>query len=249
MAYRSAEVQARFFLPCLRPGMSVLDCGCGQGGITIGLAAKSCPGETVGIDRNAADVVTAENLRDEKESSNLRFATADVYALPFPDASFDAVFSHALMEHLREPLAAVREMKRVLKPGGTLGVRAPQFDGNLTAPPAPFLERGEELYRKFSEYNGGNPTVGTDLPSLVRRAGFSGIVCTASYDCFSTRDAVEMWAGVMRTFFAESAAKLISLGWTDAVELGGLNEAYDRWARDPDAMSARAFVEVVARNP
>jgi len=63
-AKRTAETDAAFLLPELRPGMRLLDVGCGPGSITAGLARRVAPGETVGIDASESVIDTARSLRD-----------------------------------------------------------------------------------------------------------------------------------------------------------------------------------------
>ena len=101
MTMRSAETHAQFFLPHLRPGLRLLDCGCGPGTITRGLAARVASGEVIGVDLEASQIALAQ--QDPGNPANLRFVQAGVYALPFLAAQFDAVFSHALFEHIAEP--------------------------------------------------------------------------------------------------------------------------------------------------
>ena len=113
MARRGAASHAVFFTPHLRAGMRLLDCGCGPGTITCDLAGIVAPAEVVGIDFDPKQVDTAVAHAAQEGVTNARFQTANVYALPFPDGSFDAVFSHALVDHLSEPLKAIKEMRRV----------------------------------------------------------------------------------------------------------------------------------------
>ena len=102
-------------LPDLNPGMSLLDCGCGPGSTTIELAQRLAPGQVTGIDIGAESVKQAQALARDLDVSNVSFQVANVYELPFPDNSFDAVFTHVVLAHLNEPLRALREMQRVLK--------------------------------------------------------------------------------------------------------------------------------------
>jgi len=118
MATRTASRAAAFFLPYLRPGMQLLDVGCGPGAITLGLAQTVAPGEVVGVDIQASQVDRARALAAERRITNARFEVADINRLPFPDGSFDAVFAHTVLMHLREPVRALEEMRRVLRPGG-----------------------------------------------------------------------------------------------------------------------------------
>jgi ubiquinone/menaquinone biosynthesis C-methylase UbiE len=108
----------------------VLDAGCGPGTITLGIARKVPPGRVTGIDAEDSQFSTARE-HGEREDVNIEFQKASVYELPFPDGSFNAVFSHALLEHPSDPGAVLAELRRVLKPGGLIGVRAGDMGGIL----------------------------------------------------------------------------------------------------------------------
>ena len=141
MTARTAEREAAFFLPRLRPGMRLLDAGCGPGTITLGLVAAVAPGEVVGLDLSPAMVTQARALAADRRVANARFEVADLQALPFPDASFDAAFESAVLEHVPDPTRAVAELRRVLRPGGVIGLR----DGDLGAGGVPVLEPAAPL--------------------------------------------------------------------------------------------------------
>ena len=104
-------------MPHLRPGMRLLDCGCGPGSITVGLAEAVAPGEVIGLDLQPSQIERARLLAAERAISNVRFEVGDVSRLPFPDASFDAAFAHTLLLHLRDRVGALREIRRVLEAG------------------------------------------------------------------------------------------------------------------------------------
>ena len=110
---REAARQAAFILPHLRSGMTLLDCGCGPGTITLGLAEAVAPGEVVGIDLEPGMVELANGFAKERSITNARFEVADIGSLPFPNDSFDAAFSCAVLEHVADPLQALREIHRV----------------------------------------------------------------------------------------------------------------------------------------
>ncbi|MGH2355024.1 MAG: methyltransferase domain-containing protein, partial [Chloroflexota bacterium] len=139
-ASRTAAKEAAFFLPHLRPGMRLLDAGCGPGTITVGLAEAVAPGETVGLDSEASVLEGVRALAAARGVRNLRFETGDASALPFPDGSFDAVFAHTLLEHVRDPAGTLRELRRVLTPRGVLGVRDCDWGSGVFSPADPAVE-------------------------------------------------------------------------------------------------------------
>ena len=142
LASRTASRDAGFFVPYLRPGMQLLDVGCGPGSITLGLAELVAPGQIVGIDIQSALIEQARVLAAARGvAASVRFEVADLYELPFPDESFDAVFANGVLMHLRQPVRALAELRRVLRPGGIAGVRDPDFGASLYAPTTPLLER------------------------------------------------------------------------------------------------------------
>jgi ubiquinone/menaquinone biosynthesis C-methylase UbiE len=120
---RTAEEAAAFLLGELRPGMRLLDVGCGPGSITRGLAERLAPGEVIGLDTSADVLALAREDAAARGLGNIRYERGSVYELPFADASFDVVFAHQFLQHLREPGTALREMVRVLRPDGIVAER------------------------------------------------------------------------------------------------------------------------------
>lgn len=116
MANRSVDSHAAFFKPYLQPGMKLLDCGCGPGTITLGFAEIIAPGTVTGTDIGSSQISIAHENALKQDISNVDFVEGNIYNLPFLDNSFDAAFSHAVLEHLQEPTKALQELLRVLKP-------------------------------------------------------------------------------------------------------------------------------------
>ncbi|MEZ5264099.1 MAG: methyltransferase domain-containing protein [Acidimicrobiales bacterium] len=166
---RTAQNSAAFLLPQLRTGQRLLDVGCGPGSITVDLAGLIDPGEVVGIDAAAGVLEQARPWRPSAVA-NVRFEQADCYALPFDDATFDVAYAHQVLQHVARPLDALREMWRVLRPGGLLAVRDADYGTMMHAPHDPRLDRWLRLYDTVARH-GGEPNAA--LPArLVQQAGF-----------------------------------------------------------------------------
>ena len=108
-------------MPFLISGISLLDCGCASGSITVGLVKAIYPGQATGVDISHIEIERAAQRAAEENITNIRFEVGNVYELDFSDNSFDAIFSHNVLEHISEPKKVLREMHRVLKPRGVIG--------------------------------------------------------------------------------------------------------------------------------
>ena len=119
--WRTVENSAAYLLPSLRPGLDLLDVGCGPGTITVDLAARVAPGWVVGLDLSPEPLAEARAAA-ERAGVDVSFQVGDVYALEAPDDSFDVVHAHQVLQHLTDPIAALREMARVCRPGGRVAI-------------------------------------------------------------------------------------------------------------------------------
>lgn len=241
MARRRADTHAAFFLAHLRAGMTVLDCGCGPGTITLGLAERVAPGMVTGIDAEQSQVELArQNARGS--AANLRFEAASIYEIPFPENSFDAAFSSALFEHLREPVRALGEIRRVLKPGGVAGLRAPDWGGFLIHPSPPDVAAAIEYYRALQLSNGGDVRAGRKLAGWMRDAGFERVVFSAAYECYPK-------AGLIGEYLAQGIESSSEpANWENEFSRETMAAALREWAGDRDALFAQAWGEATGFN-
>jgi SAM-dependent methyltransferase len=254
MAARTAEREAAFFLPHLRPGMRLLDAGCGPGSITLGMAAAVAPGEVVGLDLSPAMVEQARALATERGVPNVRFDVGDVLALPFPDAGFDAAFESAVLEHVPDPARAVRELRRVLRPGGVVGLR----DGDLGSaglpvlePPDPLVAEVYALRGRLWRRTGGDPCVGRRHRGLLHAAGFVGAEAGATAQTTGTAAAARR-AGEWNAQRFQAGGMLeetVALGWVDPARAEALAAACRAWGEHPGAFSASFWCTAVAWVP
>lgn len=245
--WRTIGNSAAYLAEHLHPGLSLLDVGCGPGTITVEFADRLAPRRVTGVD--AAAEVIARAAEHGAGRANLEFAVADAYALPFDDASFDVVHAHQLLQHLADPVGALREFRRVAKPGGLVAVREVDYAGTFWFPLLPGLDEWMALYQRVHRSNGGEPDAGRRLKSWAREAGFGSIASTGSHWTFSDADDREWWgsmweARVLQSAFAEDALRK---GFADRETLDRISRAWREWADDEDAWLFMPHGEVLCR--
>jgi ubiquinone/menaquinone biosynthesis C-methylase UbiE len=247
-ARRKAETAAAFLLPFLKPGMRVLDVGCGPGSITVGFARRVAPGETIGIDLSAEVIATAKSLAAATTARNLSFEVGSIYEPRFAPGTFDAVFTHQVMQHLRRPVGALRQMQALLAPGGVLGVRVVDWGSAIFYPESDAMRRYLAFQFDLARRNGAEPNAGRYLRRWFREAGFAETRITVSVesdaDPQATRDRAEMFADrVLRSSLADNA---LECGIATRSDLESFAAAWRAWGRDPDAFFCFSHVEAVA---
>jgi 2-polyprenyl-3-methyl-5-hydroxy-6-metoxy-1,4-benzoquinol methylase len=155
---RTAENSAAYLLPRLRPTDRLLDVGSGPGTITADLAHRVAEVVAVEITEEAAGLTRAGLA--ERGVENATVIVGDVHALDLTDSSFDVVHAHQVLQHVADPVAALREMARVVRPGGVIGVRDSDYAAFAWYPRLPGLERWLELYRPPPARTAANRTPG-----------------------------------------------------------------------------------------
>lgn len=244
--WRTAANSAAYLLPELRPGQDLLDVGCGPGSITAELAGLVAPGRVTGLDRSSEVIAEARSSHPGVE-----FVTGSAYRMGLPDASFDVVHAHQLLQHLADPVAALTEMGRVLRPGGVLAVRESDYGAFVWEPPDERLDRWREVYRSVCRANGADPDMGRALPSAVRAAGFADLRVSSSTWTFASdadrRWWCDLWAD--RTVGSSFAEQAVAYGLSEPAELAGLSRGWRDWAGRPDAVFVVLHVEVLGRRP
>ena len=238
---RTAREWVPFLLPHLRPGMALLDCGCGVGSITLDLAALVAPGEVVGIDLDEGQLAVARAEAARRGLTNARFERASIYALPFPEASFDATLAHTLLIHLSDPPRALRALQRVLKPGGVACVVDDDYATRVWSPTNPTLDWGFDLWTRLSQHNGGSPFYSRHLRGLMLGAGFDRAEGFAhASEFYGTEAATQGFARItgMMLDNRDMNARVVEAGLATWDQFTDLREAFRVWGDDPGAFLA-----------
>jgi ubiquinone/menaquinone biosynthesis C-methylase UbiE len=248
--WRTAENSAAYLLPALRTGMSLLDVGCGPGTITADLALLVAPGEVVGIDASPEVVAQAAESLEGSGLSNLRFEVGDLFALEYPDASFDVIHLHQVLQHLGDPVAALVALRRVLAVGGVLAARDSDYSAFTWAPADPLLDRWMELYLAVTERNGHDACIGPRLMGVASEAGFGSVEVSSSTWTYADPEARAWWGGLWadRVRYSRFGEQALAYGLAGAEELASIAAAWLRWAAAPDAVFVVPHVEILARD-
>jgi ubiquinone/menaquinone biosynthesis C-methylase UbiE len=247
--WRTVENSAAYLIPHLAPGATLLDVGCGPGTITLDFAARLAPGKVVGIDAAPAAIEAAEAERASGNVNNVEFRTADIYALDFADNTFDIVHAHQVLQHLADPVGALREMRRVCKPGGIVAARDGDYAAFTWYPAEPKMDAWQTMYRTVARANQGEPDAGRYLLAWAHAAGFTDVQPGASTWCYATPEDREWWANLWADRITKSAiaTQAPEIGAATPEALAQMADAWRNWASDPDAWYAVLHGEILAR--
>lgn len=245
---RSFARQGAFLRPYLKPGSTVLDCGCGPGSMSLDIAELVQPGRVYGLDSSDIQIGQAIALQEQRGVENAEFRTGSAYRLPYPDGQFDVVFAHAVLYHLGDPEKALAEFHRVLKPGGLVALRDACHAGDMMMPWSDGLAAVWAVIGKVFAYQGGDIDFGAEHKRVLLNRGFREIQLSFSYDTFASEEEKDGIRAYWCRFLAEDHRELImQQGWSTAAELADLEAALNRWRADPASFFARARCEAVAR--
>jgi ubiquinone/menaquinone biosynthesis C-methylase UbiE len=248
---RTADEAAAFLLPELKPGMRLLDVGCGPGSITRGLAERLAPGQVVGVDLSLEALAGARAEAAERGLTNLQYEQGSAYELPFADASFDVAFAHQVLQHLRDPGAAVREMLRVLRPAGLIAVREVDWGTVAYWPADPWIDRFVDVHARTWAQNGGEPRMGRKLKALFNAAQVTELRVTAREWCYTTSAETRQWGEsyAERLLTSPMGARAVEYGHASSADLTLMADAFRAWAVHPDAFWSFTQVAALARKP
>jgi SAM-dependent methyltransferase len=172
---------AGFVLPLLRPGMRVLDVGCGLGAVTLAFATAVHPVHVLGIDPAPGQLARADVVARRRGVSSVDFVAGSADRLPLPDTAVDVVFAHALIERVPDPAHVLAELFRVLRPGGTLALSTSDWGRAKLRPRTANVDAALRGYFLLLRGSGGDPFAGRRVAERVERAGFQDVRARARH--------------------------------------------------------------------
>lgn len=227
---RTAQGYAAHLLPHLKPNSRVLDVGCGRGSITRDLACLVPQSGVLGIDINATLIDAAKSRATERHIRNIDFMVMDANALEtMPSASFDVIHEHQVLFHLPDPVPILKELHRILKPGGILSMRDNASLHHY--PELPMMQRYIRLSMEHTNANKEGIGFGLWNHSAAQEAGFAKGRIECSSWGWSWKDP--------QTFvdFAKNSARqiLLAKGAMSEAELDQAEKEWEEWASTPQA--------------
>lgn len=249
---RTVANSASYLVPHLRPGLALLDVGCGPGTLTVDLARHVAPGRVLGVD-SSAEVVEAARAHAADAgptAPKVTFRCGDFRELAGPaNPSFDVVHAHQVLQHLRDPVGALRSMAALARPGGVVAARDADYSAMVWAPDEPGLDRWREVYLAVTRHNGADADAGRHLLAWAQAAGLDDVAYTTSTWTYATPGERGWWAGLWaeRTVSSSFASQAVDYGIATKGELAEVADAWRAWAERPGAVFVVVHGEVVAR--
>lgn len=225
----------------LGAGWSCLDVGCGDGQVTLAMArAAGADGRVVGIDADA-DALELARAAAARAGVAAAFVDDDA-AQPIASGSFDLAYARLLLSHLVDPSAVVRAMASEVRPGGVVAVED-LFLGTLSSePPAPALDRLQDVYGATVRFHGGDPTIGPRLRALLAAAGLEDVIEETVANPMESVDDKLFLAQLVRNM----RGAILEAGAAADAEIDALEASVADAARDPATTFHQARIHQVA---
>jgi len=201
-------------------GSSVLEAGCGVGAQTVFIAKNNPKAQFTSIDISPTSLEIAAAAITEENLANVTLQNADIFALPYPPESFDHVFICFVLEHLPDPLAALRSIKPVLKRGGTMTVIEGDHGSAYFHPQSTLASQTIQCMIDVQARLGGNSLIGRQLYPLLNNAGFKRITVSPRMVYVDSSK-----PGLVEGFTRNTFIAMVEGVREQALQLGMMNEA------------------------
>ena len=248
---RTAANSAAYLLNSILPDMQICDIGCGPGSITMDLAALVPKGQVFGIDMGQDVVEKARSTAQEHGIKNVGFQVGDAHALDFPDHTFDVVHGHQVLQHIADPVSALREWCRITKPGGIVACREADFGSVSYYPETKKITNFFDAYTKTARSRGGEPNGGRNLITWARQSGIerSRVTATASVWCYSSQEERAYWGNMWADRLLKTSLRrnMIDGGFATQEDIDRFVQGWRELVADEDGWFTMSHGEILCR--
>lgn len=211
-----------------------LDAGCGGGDVTELLACRVPDGHVLGVDRDPVKIAIAA----AGAPPNVTYRSEDLVATVQREERYDVVYVRFVLCHLTDAPGRLRDLSRLLAPGGTLVVEDTHIAGSLCSPRCAAFDRAVEIYAATVRVGGGNPNIGPELPHLLLAAGLVAIGTEIVQPASLSGDEKRIQLLTLRAIVAAAT----QAGTSTAEEIGRLSVALSAFVERPDTLVSTAQI-------
>ena len=249
--WRTLANSTPYILPHIAPHMQILDIGCGPGSISVDFARHVPQGHVTGIEYVPEPLEQARSLAASEGIANITFQTGDIHALPFAANSFDIVHVHQVLQHIKDPVLALREMRRVARSGGVVAAR--ESADYVWFPENEGVRAWWTLTEKLSAVKGCTACPGRFIHVWAREAGFEPrqIRTSAGAWCFSSPEERADWGGSMEERAKDSglARMAVEAGLATKEDLEAMARGWRTFVEDDNGWFSVLHGEIICTKP
>lgn len=243
---RNFDQHGKFFLPYLKPGMKVLDCGCGPGTISLGIAKAVAPGEVIAIDIAAEQLKIAAENAEKAGIKNITFQLGDAANLDFAANTFDFVYAQTLLCHCKNPLQILTEQKRVTKTGSFVAARDQYKPEELLIYPTnQNLNAALKLYYQALLDSVGNIEIGIKLAEYFIAAGLQNVRHAFTCENWPANLVAEYYGNIIAEL--PHTKRLLAANKLTAQQLADYKKAWLDFGKTPGAYYGLLWADAIGQ--
>ncbi len=193
-------------------GDQILELGSGLGIVANLMADKNPAGKVTGIEYAAEQIAGCE-----QNKPNLKFVQGDAHQLPFENETFDVVYGRYVLEHLQDPSTALKEVYRVLKPGGKAYFQENTISTMRIHPQCPAFDMVWGRFIQLQTQLGGDAEIGVKLYQYMKRAGFAAPIPSFAEELhYPEKGTHQLWIDNIIGNVESGREQLVALGLATA---------------------------------